>query len=236
MGEIFMANKNFKLFSICVIVATFASSSAFAERLIPELFCTIADAGQNLNCQYKDKRDSTRAFGDQDIIAFIDKAMDGAFMTVRSKRGFERTFEVDPGSAPFKNLRDARKSEGVSNLARIKLDLFSELEKKAIQISDGLDTVFVQTDLLKYDPAVANDKCKMDMKLFTSGATYEKNLETLTAENKALAIYLTSLIKAFKEPGSCLDDYKVEVAQDGSVELSQLQGLSQAFKNRCKKK
>ena len=103
-------------------------------------------------------------------------------------------------------------------------------------LSDGLDTVFIQSDLLKYDPAVASDKCKMDMKVYSSQATYERNLESLTAENKALSIYLTSMLKAFKEQGSCLSDYKIDVSADGSVELSQLQGIAQAFRNRCKKR
>jgi hypothetical protein len=206
-----------------------------AHAMTPELFCVINDSGQGLNCQYKDKRDSTKAFDDTDVISFIDRANTGAFMTVKSKRGFERTFEVDPASAPFKRLREAKNS-GVSELARLKLDLYSDLEKKAIQVSDGLDTVFIQADVLKYDPAVANDKCKMDMKVYSSSANYEKNLESLTAENKALSIYLTSMLKAFKEQGSCLSDYKVDVAADGSVELSQLQGIAQAFRNRCKKK
>lgn len=201
----------------------------------PELFCTINDSGENLVCQYKDKRNSTKSFGPEDVIDFVDRATNGAYITVKSKRGFERAFEVDSTSPPFKHLKD-KKDSGVSELARMKLDLFQTLERKAIQTSDGLDAIFIQSDVLKYDPAIANDKCKMDMKVYSSGVTYEKNLESLTAENKALSIYLTSLLKAFKEPGSCLGDYKVEVSADGTVELSQLQGLSQAFRNRCKKK
>ncbi len=218
-------------------VVGIACSTAMAHAdVAPELFCVINKAGEGLNCQYKDRRDSTKEFADDDIINFIDRANVGAFMTIRGKRGFERTFEVDPAATPFKKLRDAKANSSVSEMARLKLELYTDLEKKAIQISDGLDTVFIQSDLLKYDPAVASDKCKMDMKVYSSQATYERNLESLTAENKALSIYLTSMLKAFKEQGSCLGDYKIDVSADGSVELSQLQGIAQAFRNRCKKR
>jgi hypothetical protein len=227
-------NRNWTILSGAIALSI--AASAFAEATIPELFCMINDSGEGLTCQYKDKRDSSKSFDDSDIISFMDRANSGAFMTVKSKRGFERTFEIDPQSAPFKRLRNAKKDLSVSDTARMKLDVYTDLEKKAIQISDGLDTVFIQSDMLKYDPAVANDKCKMDMKVYNSGQNYEKNIESISAENKALSIYLTSILKAFKEPGSCMGDYKIDVASDGSVELSQLQGLSQAFRNRCKRK
>ncbi len=216
------------------LLGILGADAAWAES--PELFCTINESGESLSCQYKDKRDSSKAFTDEDILSFVDRATNGAYITVKSKRGFERTFEVDPVSPPFKRLRDAKKSMGVSETARMKLEVFQTLERKAVQISDGLDAVFVQADMLKYDPAIATDKCKMDMKVYSSGATYEKNLESLTAENKTLSIYLTSILKAFKEPGSCIGDYKINVSADGTVELSQLQGLAQAIRNRCKKK
>lgn len=231
-----MNERNRKQIILSGVIALCLAATAFAETTMPELFCMINDAGEGLTCQYKDKRDSTKAFDDNDIISFMDRANGGAFMTVKSKRGFERTFEVDPQSAPFKRLRSAKKDQSVSEIARLKLELYTDLEKKAIQVSDGLDTVFIQSDMLKYDPAIENDKCKMDMKVYSTGSNYEKNLESISAENKALSIYLTSMLKAFKEPGSCMGDYKIDVAPDGSVELSQLQGLSQAFRNRCKKK
>lgn len=226
---------HFKQVLIVVVVSMLSSIAAHADPA-PELFCTINSNGEDLNCQYKDKRDSSKVFSDDDIISFTDRSMTGGYITVKSKRGFERTFEVDPDSHQFKQLREAKKNLGVSELAKVKLETYQDLERKAIQVSDGLDAIYVQSDMLKYDPAIAADKCKMDMKLYSSGVNYEKNLESLSAENKTLSIYLTSLLKAFKDPGSCLSDYKMDVSADGTVELSQLQGISQAFKNRCKKK
>lgn len=224
------------LSSTCLVLGLFRGVPQARAEVPPELFCTINDAGEDLVCQYKDKRDSSKAFGEEDIISFVDRVMNGGYITVKSKRGFERTFEVDSASPPFNRLKDARKSSGMSEVARMKLETYQNLERKAIQVSDGLDAVFVQQDMLKYDPAIATDKCKMDMKVYSSGATFEKNLETLTAENKALSIYLTSLLKVFREPGSCLGDFPITISSEGTVELSQLQGLAQAFKNRCKKK
>jgi hypothetical protein len=222
-------------FVLALGLATFfGAASALAAP--PELFCTINSDGQGLSCQYKDRRDSSKAFTDEDIGAFIEKATNGAYITVKSKRGFERTYEVDPSASDFKRLESSRKSETASEIARQKLDIYSELEKKAIQVSDGLDTVFIQSDLLKYDPAVAYDKCRQDMGSSATNSAYEQNMEVLRSENKALSVFLTSLIKAFKDPSSCMADFKLNVAADGSVDLSQLQGLAQAFKNRCKRK
>lgn len=217
-------------------VGTMGISSQARADSPPELFCSINSNGQGLSCQFKDKRNSSKVFSDDDIGAFIEKTSTGGYMTIKSKRGFERTFEIDPAAAEFKKLKEAKKASTASELAGLKLEIFSEIEKKAIQISDGLDTIFVQSDLLKYDPAVATDKCKLDMRVNAAGNSYEKNIETLQSENKALAVFLTSLIKAFKDPSSCMSDFKLEVSADGSVDLSQLQGLAQAFRNHCKKK
>lgn len=218
---------------LCTV--TLISQTALAADVLPELFCSITESS-GLRCQYKDKKNSSRAFSDLDVTDFITKSAAGGYITVKSKRGFERTFEVDPSYVQFKKITEKRDSAGTTELARMKLDLFSEMEKKAVQISDGLDTIFVQSDLLKYDPSIAIDKCRLDMKASTSGTAYEKNVESLQAENKALGVFLTGLIKAFKDPTSCLSDFKIHVTSDGSIDLEQLQGLSQAFKNRCKKK
>jgi hypothetical protein len=226
----------------CVwLVSLLAAGQGFspevrAEGAVPELFCAIGENGQGLGCKYKDKHGTSRVFGDDDIGSFIERALSGGYITVKSKRGFERTYEVDPSAIEFKKLKEARKTATASEVAKLKLDIFSEIEKKSIQISDGLDTVFIQSDLLKYDPAIATDKCKLDMKVNATGSAYEKSIETLQAENKALAVFLSSLIKAFKDPSSCMGDFKLEVSSDGSVDLSQLQGLSQAFRTRCKRK
>ena len=59
---------------------------------------------QGLNCQYKDQRDSTKEFGDDDIINFIDRANVGAFMTIRGKRGFKELSKSIRQHHPSRNF------------------------------------------------------------------------------------------------------------------------------------
>jgi hypothetical protein len=227
-----------------LFAAAFATNGVLAQTDSPsgpppELFCVISagtGGGGGITCQYKDRKDSSKPFSDEDILSFMSRAERGAYITVRSKRGFERTFEVDPTAPEFRRLAEARKNAVASEIARLKLDIFQSLESKAIQVSDGLDTIFIQSDLLKYDPAVATDKCKMEMKINNTQVAFEKNVETVRAENKALSVVLSSLIKAFRDPSSCLSGTSFAVGDDGSIDLGQLQGLAQSFRTKCKKK
>jgi hypothetical protein len=208
---------------------------AAKEEAIPELSCSIAENGSSLGCQYV-KGTERKIFVDRDIAPFIDRASLGAYLTVKSKRGFERTYEIDPGASIFKKLSDLKKAGSAAEVGRQKLDIFSEIERKAIQVSDGLDTIFIQSDLLKYDPSIASNKCRSDMRVYGDRGALEKNLEALSEENKALSVYLTGLISVFREKGSCLADFNLSVSDDGTVDLSQVQALAKAFRQKCKHK
>jgi hypothetical protein len=209
---------------------------AHGEESAAELFCTISENGQNLVCQTRDRKNGSKTFADQDILSFIDRSSSGgAYITVKSKKGFERTFEIDPAAAPFVRYRDSVKSAVSSEIAKIKLDIFTEIEKKAVQVSNELDKVIVHSDILKYDPSIATDKCKSAMRALDSGASFDKSLESLKTENRVLSFQLTSLIKAFEEPNTCMTGVKLEVTSDGSIDANSLENLPRAFRARCKR-
>ncbi len=229
-----------------VLVLLFGlSCSAYAEDGPNEIFCTIRDGGMNLNCQWIDSKDR-RTMTPDDISTFIDRSLVNTYITVRSKKGMERTFQVDANAAPLRRLNEMKKLASISEVGRAKLEAFAEMEKKAIKLSDEMDSAAMRAELLKPDSSIVNEKFKRQMRPMsvelTTLRTKNERLCTVTPEfervtktNVKLSETLSSLLHAFQQPDTCLDGFKLSKTQDGSVDLRQLESLGKAFQEKCKK-
>lgn len=132
------------------------------KDVINDINCTIRESGTSLNCIWlgHEKRSMTS----DDVAAFIDQASVFSYLTVKSRRGMERTFQPDPNAPSFKKLSDIRRNGSISEISRAKLDLFAEIEKKVIKLSDTLDAQAAQADLVKFDASITGDKYKKELK------------------------------------------------------------------------
>lgn len=235
--------KRHLLSMVAVLSSLTIGTSALAQVEPAEIFCTIRESG-GLNCQWlgKDRKSMTP----EDISAFIDQASIAAYMTVKSRKGNDRTMFVDGSAAQFRRLSDIKKTASISEVSKAKNDLFTELEKKAIKLSDELDAMAASAELLKYDPAIGTDKAKRDMRtMSTELEGYRKNrdkvctstpaFEQMSKANASLQQSLSNILYAFQTPNSCMGDFKVFKDKDGTVDLRQLDTVAQRFQERCKK-
>lgn len=230
------------LFTMILLAAT----SAFAASEKPaEIYCTIRDGGQGLNCQWNGK--DKKVMSADDVATFVDEAAVMAYVTVKSKAGMERTFMPDPKALPFKRLSDAKKGGSASEISRAKLDVFAELEKRMIKVSNDLDTQASQTDLVKYDASITYDKMKKDMREQSKDldllkgnkeklCTTTPEFEALSKTNSSLQTALSNVLVAFQTPGTCMDSFKIFKDRDGTVDLRQLDGVGKHFIDSCKKR
>lgn len=226
-------------------ISAISASVAHAGDKPVEIACTIRESGQSLNCIWIGKEKKTMT--SDDVQAFIDQAAIFAYLTVRGHKGMERTFHPDPNSVQFKKLAEVKKIGSISELSRAKLDLFAEIEKKAIKLSDELDSQALQADLVKFDASVTGDKFKaevrdMSKELDAYKATKDKlctatpQFEALSKTNNSLQTALSNVLVAFQSPGTCMDGFKVFKDKDGTVDLRQLEGVGKSFLENCKKK
>jgi len=149
---------------IAVLSAVMVGALAQAADIdAVEIFCTIRDSGNHLNCQWVGK-DQRRSMSPEETAIFIDKSQVASYISVRSRKGMERVFAIDPESPQFRKLNEVIKTGAMSEIAKAKLDLFSEIERKAVKISDDLDAASVTMELVKYDDSIAVDKYKRELR------------------------------------------------------------------------
>lgn len=215
----------------------------FATESYSEIYCVIRSSGSNLSCQLLGKE--RKVMNAEDITNFIDASEVSAFITLKSRKGFERTYWIDGKSPQFRRLADLRKSASISEIAKMKSELFAEIEKRVIKISDEQDAQAAAAELVHADSHFAYDKMKKDQReLATEVEGYRKNREkicTTTPEfenmskvNARLQQTLSNIIYAFQTPDTCMASYKVFKDKNGSVDLRQLDSASDHFKANCK--
>lgn len=209
-----------------------------------EITCTIRTTGANLNCQMVGKdRKSMEA---DDVAKFIDSAEEKAFITLKGRKGMERTFQVDGKAAPFKRLRDIKNTASMSDIARAKTDLFGELEKKVIKLSDELDGQAAAAELVLWDPSITLEKAKREARTAMMELEgYRKNrdkvctntpaFEQISKANARLMQTLSNIVYAFHTPNTCMVDYKIYKDAEGAVDLRQLDTVADYYKAQCKK-
>lgn len=226
-----------------------AQSPAFAKDEAPlpetsnEISCLINAARTGLTCLWIDAN-GKRSMQANDIQTFVDQAAVSAYITVRSRKGFERTFQPDPKSPPFRKLAEMKKKTAMAELSHAKIDLFAELEKKVIQLSESLDAQAGQADLVKFDASITGDKLKRQLRdankeLESLRASKEKlctttpGYEAMSRTNQNLQTVLSNLLLAFQQPGTCMENIKIMKDPDGTVDLRQLGGLAKTFGEQC---
>ncbi len=229
---------------MCLLISPQAVHAQSAE--LTEIYCTIRDSGTGLNCQWVNK-DKNRPMNPEDISIFIDQGAAGAYLTTKSKKGIERTFMVEPKSVQYRKLNDLKGSSSISEINKVKNDIFTEIEKRVIKSSDDLDAQLAIVDLIKIDPSIALDKARREMRTANIELEgYRKNrdkvctatpaFEQLSKANGNLQQTLSNILYAFQTPDSCMRDFKVFKEKDGTVDLRQLGGVSQHFTEKCRMK
>ena len=228
------------------LIALLLNFQAFAATDKPaEIACTIRDSGQNLNCVWAGKE--KKAMSAEDVQAFVDQSAVYSYITVKSRKGMERAFHPDSSAASFKKLAEVKKSGSISEVSRAKLDLFAEIEKKVIQVSEELDAQAARSDLIKYDASISLEKAKVESRdlnkeLDGLRASKEKlctttpQFESLSKTNSTLQTTLSNILVAFQTSGTCMDSFKIFKDKDGSVDLRQMDGIGKSFVENCKKK
>ncbi len=215
-----------------------------AERPV-EISCSIRETGQSLNCIWIGKEKKTMT--SDDVQAFIDHAAVFAYITVRGRKGMERSFHPDSNAIQFKKLAEVRKVGSISEISRLKLDLFADIERKVIKLSDELDSQALQGDLVRFDASVTGDKFKAEIRDMTKEleafkaskdklCTTTPQFEALSKTNTSLQTALSNILVAFQSPGTCMEGFKVFKDKDGSVDLRQLADIGKSFLDNCKKK
>lgn len=210
-----------------------------------EINCTIRKSGGNLECQILGK--DRKVMNAEDITNFVDAGEVAAYITLKSRKGLERTFMVDGKSPQYKRLNDLKRSASMSEIAKAKSDLFNEIEKKVIKLSDELDGQAAAAELVLYDSSITYDKFKRESRTALAELEgYRKNkdkvctstpaFEQVSKANAKLQQTLSNIIYAFQTTDSCMSDYKVFKDRDGSVDLRQLDTVTDHFKSNCKKK
>lgn len=209
-----------------------------------EIYCTIRESGGSLNCQWVGKERKT--MGAEEIPAFVDAGQVAAYLTLKSRKGFERTFFVDSNAPQYRRLNDIKKSSSISEINKAKSDLFADIEKKVIKLSDELDGQAAAAELVLYDSSIVGDKAKREGRAMMAELEgYRKNrdkictatpaFEQVSKANASLQQTLSNILFAFQTPGTCLADFKVFKDRDGSVDLRQLDGVADKYKMQCKK-
>ena len=215
----------------------------FAEPM--EIYCKLRSSGGTLECQVIGKE--RKVMNSEDINNFVDAGEVAAYITLKSRKGLERTFMIDGKAPQYKRLNEIKKGSSISEIAKAKSDLFNEIEKKVIKISDDLDGQNAAAELVLYDSSFTYDKLKRDnrsMNMEIEG--YRKNkdkvctntpaFEQMSKANTRLQQTLSNILYAFQTPDSCMSDYKVFKDRDGSVDLRQLDTVTDQFKANCRKR
>jgi hypothetical protein len=224
-------------------LALLAGQAAFADPM--EIYCTIRSSGGNLNCQVLGKE--RKVMSADEIANFVDAGEVAAYLTLKSRKGMERTFMVDARAPQYKHLNDVKKSSSISEIAKAKSDLFDDIEKKVIKLSDELDGQAAAAELVLYDSSLTYDKLKRDnRKMMTELEGYRKNkdkvctntpaFEQMSKANARLQQTLSNIIYAFQIPDGCMSSYKVFKDRDGAVDLRQLDTVADHYKANCRKK
>ncbi|MFM6927738.1 MAG: hypothetical protein ACKOX6_04700 [Bdellovibrio sp.] len=237
----------FKYFLVGIVVSFGMGTAVLASQIESnELYCLIRNTGSNLICQWVAKDGDLILMKADDVGLFIDQAAVLGYITVKSKAGYERVFEIDAKSDRFANLKAYRKTASLSEISKYKSDLFIEIEKNVIKISDDLDKAATATDLVKYDSSIALDKYRRETRVVKNELEgYRKNRETvctatpafeqISKVNSALQKSLSGILYALQTPGTCMDDFKVFKDKDGTVDLRQLDVVPDRFTEKCKK-
>lgn len=223
------------------------AGSSFAQTGsdITEIYCSIRDSGVSLNCQNVLK-DGRKAMTADDIPLFIDQASISAYVTVKSRKGLERTFFIEPNSPEFKKLNEVKRAASISEVSKYKTDLFADIEKKMIKLSDELDSQSNQAQLIKYDSSIALEKFRRESRgMKTELEGFQKNrdkvctstpaFEQLSKVNSSLQTTLSNILFAFQTPGTCMSGFKVFKDRDGTVDVRQLDTVAAKFTENCKK-
>jgi hypothetical protein len=227
------------LYTILLLSAGFA----FAEPV--EIDCTIRSSGANLNCQTTGKE--RRVMTAEDITNFIDAGEVASYITLQSRKGMTRTYKIDPKAASYKRLADVKRTASMSEIAKTKSDLFNEIEKKVIKLSDEQDGQAAAAELVLYDPGVTYDKLKREQRTASTELEgYRKNkdkvctstpaFESISKANSKLQQTLSNILYAFQSTDTCMAGYKVFKDREGAVDLRQLDTVADFFKKECKKK
>ncbi len=228
-------------FITTVILATVGSIASAQTPM--EIYCTIRSSGANLTCQVLGKE--RKVMTAEDITNFIDAGEVAAYITLKSRKGFERSYLIDAKAPQYKRLGDIKKSASISEIAKAKSDLFNEIEKKVIKISDEQDGQNAAGELVLPDSTLTYDKFKREQRAMVAELEgYRKNkdkvctttpaFENMSKANQRLQQTLSNLIYAFQSPDSCMFNYKVFKDKDGTVDLRQLDTASDHFKSNCK--
>jgi len=223
--------------------ALFGAQVASADPM--EIYCTIRSNGGHLNCQIVGKE--RKVMNADDITNFVDAGEVAAYITLKSRKGYERTYMVDPKASQYKHLNDMKNSASISEIAKAKSDLFNDIEKKVIKVSDDLDGQAAAAELVLYDSSLELDKMRREQRTMTAELEgYRKNkdkvctntpaFEQMSKANSRLQQTLSNIIYAFQTPDSCMSDYKVFKDRDGSVDLRQLDTVADHYKTACRKR
>lgn len=234
-----------KFSKIILMLTTLFASSLLAQDKMVEIICTIKDPGASLLCVWSGKEKT--AFTSDDIPVFIDQAYTKVYITVKSRRGHERTFTLDSTSTQFKRLTDIKKSGSASDVSKAKQDLFSDVEKMIVRLSDDLDAKSLSAELVKYDASVTTERYKKELsetsrelEAFLAGKNQlcvaTPHYENINKLNMSLQVALSNVLVAFQTQGTCMESFKVKKDGNGLVDLSQLDGLSQSYKDNCIRK
>ncbi len=228
---------------LLTISALLAGGMASADPL--EVYCTIRSSGGNLNCQTLGKE--RKVMNAEDISNFVDAGEVAAYITLKGRKGMERTYVIDGKASQYKRLNDIKKTASMSEIAKAKSDLFNEIEKKVIKLSDELDGQSAAAELVLYDSSLTYDKLKRENRTMMAEIEgYRKNKDKVCTDTPAFASVskansklqqtLSNILYAFQTPDSCMSDYKVFKDKDGSVDLRQLDTVTDHFKSNCRKK
>jgi hypothetical protein len=229
--------------NLLLTAVVFAANSALAEPV--EIYCTIRNNGANMNCQTLGKE--KKVMSADDITKFIDSGEVAAYITLKSRKGIDRTYMVDSKAPQYKRLADMKRSGSMSDIGKAKSDLFAELEKKVIKVSDEQDAQAAAAELILYDPGITYDKNKREAFVANQELdSYRKNrdkvctstpaFEQISKANTRLQQTLSSVVFAFQTPGTCMANFKIFKDRDGSIDLRQLDTLGDSYKEQCKVK
>ena len=234
----------FKLQRMIVLALVgFGMQTAFAEPV--EIYCTLRNNGGSLNCQMLGKE--RKVMSPEDIASFVDQGEIAAYITLKSRKGFDRTYLVDGKAPQYRRLADIKKTASISEIGKAKADLFNEIEKKVIKLSDELDGQAAAAELVLYDSNLTYEKAKREQRAMMAELEgYRKNrdkvctntpaFEQISKANAKLQSTLSNIVYAFQTPDTCMAGYKVFKDKDGAVDLRQLDNVGDEFKANCKKK
>lgn len=230
----------------CTLLSVlFLAIPAFADTTPMEIECVIRPSGSNLTCQMLGK--DRKVMSAEDITNFVDAGEVAAFITLKSRKGFTRTYAIDGKAPQYKRLQEIKKSSSISEIAKAKSDLFADIEKKVIKISDEQDGQAAAAELVKPDPAVTYEKMKLESRTLANEVEgYRKNrdkvctttpaFENMSKANQRMQTTLSNMVYAFQTPDSCMAGFKIFKDKDGTVDLRQLDSAPDHFKANCKAK